>query len=139
MLRSVVGMHGDRQFCAGNECLVSALRDSALLHARSLHNFFLDRSPSHDDIVASDYLGSWDWWPDAELETLSLDVPDINKFRGHLTYTRTKRTRPWDLDLLLKEIEAAFAQFLARLPESERSAWQSKIDDPVWRPVRALG
>jgi len=141
MLRHVVGLHRRESQSLPRDvdpmCLVSALRDSALLHARNLHDFFLVE-PTRDDIVASDFLEEpqMNWSANAILTTLAAEAPDINKFRSHLTYTRTERSRSWPLDTFLREIDAAFDGLLENMSDSERNVWREMIDDPDWRPTR---
>jgi hypothetical protein len=141
MLREVARLHDDaRRRMAGDAasmCLVSALRDSALLHTRNLHDFFLV-PPTRDDIVASDFLdpAHVGWRADSLLASVAEGIDDINKFRSHLTYTRTERTRTWPLDVFMNEIDAAVSDFLLHMTEAEREAWRQMIDSPDWRPVR---
>lgn len=141
MLREVVPLHAETLQRMGRDAasmsLVSALRDSALLHTRTLHDFFLV-APKQDDIVASNFLDleHADWRADGLLQSVAEVIADINKFRTHLTYTRIERTRGWSLELFLEAINAAFVDFLLHMTEPERAIWQAMIDSPDWRPTR---
>jgi len=105
-----------------------------LLHARSLYDF-LTREPSpnkkHDDIVAGHFVTKegGNLWRSSKLGNFKkLYGTDIDKFRAHLTYTRIKRKdTEWPDDKIRKilyEINAAFDEFVARLPKSERPHWE---------------
>lgn len=141
MFREVVRQHDAAQRGRPRDlegmCRISALRDSALLHARNLHDFFLN-ARKQDDIVAADFVDSSnsDWSAAPLLATLAREIPDVNKFRSHLTYTRTERTRSWPLATFSDELESAFREFIQKMPAAERSAWRESIDSPDWRPTR---
>ncbi len=120
-------------------CTISALRDSALMHLRTLYEFFTKNTLTRDDMAASDYFGDSSWSPSSELVELSKAIEDINKFRSHLTYTRTDRSRAWSLESFMHEIERAFDGFLQALDDDERDRWMTLLDDDSWLPVRNTG
>jgi hypothetical protein len=141
MFKEVAHQHlaalGERPQDTPAMCRVSALRDSALLHLRNLHDFFMVPRKK-DDIIAADFVAPEhsDWTAAPLLAAVAEAVEDINKFRSHLTYTRTQRTRSWPLDVFEREIDLAFTESLLRLPDDERQTWRVMIDSPGWRPAR---
>ena len=97
----------------------NALLECALLHARNLLEFFTGKiSHKNDNIIASHFVDKPPKLP--YLESLR---NDINKRLSHLTYTRVKAGKEWDLPKISDEIEAAHAEFLNFLPEEDRSKW----------------
>lgn len=103
--------------------LLNATLESVLLHARNLLDFFC-REPWKDDIRAFHFLPKQDaLWKSSKLAYLSSIRNDINKHLSHLTYKRVAKKAEWDLVRISKEIEEAFKEFLAILPEKERENW----------------
>ena len=111
--------------------LGSALLDSVLLHARSLYYFFASDKKRNDDIIASDLVPKKDnnLWASTKLGNFKkLHQQNINKFRSHLTDKRiTQSDTKWTQEIIREirdDINAAFDEFVACLPKSERSLWE---------------
>jgi hypothetical protein len=107
--------------------LKRALLESALVHARNLLDFFtLDPSPS-DDILAAHFIAQPDGssWKPTGLTHLASRRGDINKALSHLTYTRVVHKPGWPFYRIRSEIETAYTEFIAALPESDRTGWQA--------------
>ena len=134
MLNAVVDMSVDCSRSRERPELGSALTDSALLDARNLYHFLTDTpSPKKkDDIVSGHFLRNKDGtpWTSSKLGLVKSYIEDINKFRSHLTYTRIALSdRRWPLPEIRDEIDAAFREFLALLPDSERLHWHQHRGD----------
>lgn len=104
--------------------LYRALLESALVHARNLLDFFVGAASPNDDVLACHVLNDYTS-PSAFLEHLASCRSDINKTLSHLTYSRVARKRSWPFWRFRGDLETAYAEFLALLPESERAEWQA--------------
>ena len=113
--------------------LGSAIRDSVLLHARSLYHFFAGNGWKKDIIV--DHFGTEEVDKlrtssrfDCNRERVNQHIDNISKFRAHLTYKRLARhDTKWTDDKIREirnSINAMFDEFVACLPDSERSHWE---------------
>lgn len=107
-------------------CVRTALLDSFLMHARNLHDFFLQAPRRKGDVAARHLLPPEhaDWHPTG-LDSLSASIDLINKRFSHITYGRTDGDVSWYANGLREEIDSAFAQFIELLPESSREFWQA--------------
>ena len=104
--------------------LYRALLESALVHARNLLDFFVGAASPRDDVLACHVVNDYTS-PSAVLEHLASCRSDINKTLSHLTYSRVARKRGWPFLRFRRDLETAYAEFLALLPESERAEWQA--------------
>jgi hypothetical protein len=93
--------------------MVNVTLETFLLHARNLRDFFATSGKS-DDVLASDFLG----------RPLRVRMPlvrsarlrrRLNKRISHLSYSRSRLGRAWDVRSLLAEIDDAMGVFLSRL------------------------
>lgn len=108
----------------------NALLESALVHARNLHDFFCHRPSDCDDVIAAHYLPASGAASLPEcLDYLKSCQRAINKSLAHLTYHRTEAKPEWDFGLMRYEVETAHAVFLSRLPADERWAWPAPCDE----------
>ncbi len=107
--------------------LWNIILEAALLHARNLYEFFSRKRCAKDDMLAGHFVKSKDgsFWTSGKLGYLASLKQDINKALSHLTYTRVSKKPCWDVERIRDEIEDAYAEFLALLPESERSNWST--------------
>lgn len=107
-------------------CISTAVLDSLLIHARNLHDFFCRQATRKGDVTVGHLLPVQhaNWHPSG-MDTLATSIDSINKLFTHLTYERIDRDVSWHANRLREEIDAAFEQFLALLPESERDFWQA--------------
>ena len=110
--------------------LSRALLDLALVHARNLLDFFVSAASPNDDVLACHVLNDYTS-PSAILEHLASCRNDINKTLSHLTYSRVARKRSWPFRRFRRDLETAYAKFLALLPESERAEWQAQQAFPA--------
>lgn len=96
------------------------------MHARSLHDFFLRQPTRKGDVAVRQLLPCElaDWKPDG-LDALAESIRAINKHRSHLTYDRLDDEATWRVTAIRVEIDSAFEQLVAVLPESERAFWQA--------------
>ncbi len=107
----------------------SALLDSALLHLRSLYDFLARDSKRADDAVAAHFVKTSDGasWQ-ADMPFVASLITRIHGGRHHITYRRVNPDHgPWtheELDAALGEVEAAYAEFISLLPDSDRHDWQ---------------
>jgi hypothetical protein len=97
--------------------LFRALLESALVHARNLLDFFFGVHSPCDDVLACHVVSGYPA-PSAALKYLASCKSDINKTLSHLTYSRVVRKRSWPFHRFRFDIEKAYADFLALLPES---------------------
>lgn len=109
-----------------NPALNNVILESALFHARNLHDFFSGMDSPKDDINAGHFVKNSDGtsWKSTKLAFIKSLKGAINKSLSHLTYTRVKIKHSWDISRIRQDIEEAHAEFLALLPENERSKWQ---------------
>ncbi|MDL2124826.1 MAG: hypothetical protein LWX51_17535 [Deltaproteobacteria bacterium] len=99
--------------------------EATLLHARNLLDFFCGKKTKDDDIRAAHFLQESEtkWWKSSQLEYLAALKKDLNYSINHLTYRRVQGKPRWDLVRISRGIEAAFKEFIARLPDNEQMAW----------------
>ena len=100
---------------AGHQDLVNLFLEAFLLHARNLRDF-LAWSNNPNDVVASDFVGR----PVRVRMPLlrSRKVRDrLNKRIAHLSYSRSRLGRQWNVAVLLTEIDSAMDAFLRRLSQ----------------------
>ncbi len=101
-----------------------ALLEAALVHARNLLDFFMGIPSPDDDILACHVVNNYA--PPSQLKYLASCRSDINKTLSHLTYSRVPRKRSWPLGRFRRAVEMAYIDFLALLPETERTKWQEQ-------------
>jgi hypothetical protein len=120
MLRAVTDMLRDRP---DPMALHNALLESALVHARNLHDFFIHQQSDGDDVLALHYVADQSLRTRPALTYVRSCQQPINKALSHLTYHRTVKKPLWRLSVMRNEIETAYSQFLEALPEDERENW----------------
>ena len=104
----------------------NATLESMLVHARNLLDFFCGAPSAKDDIRAGHFVSKGgSSWTSSKLGFLKEHKDDINKHLSHLTFARVGEKPQWEPSRIQTEIEAAYAEFLGLLPESERKAWQA--------------
>lgn len=110
-----------------NPALKNVILESALIHARNLHDFFSGMNSPKDDIIVGHFVKNSDGtpWKSSKLAFIKSCKNDINKALSHLTYTRVKFKPVWNINRIRQYIEEAYAEFLALLPATERSKWQA--------------
>jgi len=125
MLRYAGKMYLDKSRPRDSACLGSALLDSALLHARSLHEF-LTAKPCRDGIVARDFLGPESDWKPQGFNFVKDCIVKINIFRCHISKSRLTVPYTWKdrLPKIVTDIEAAMRAFINALPGDEQGRWQ---------------
>ena len=102
----------------------NALLESALVHVRNLHDFFVQRPSARDDVLAAYYVhGSGESWEPGDLEHVMSCQQDINKSLSHLTFHRVVSKPQWHIGELRREIESTYSSFVRALPPDERTAW----------------
>ncbi len=107
---------------------VNGALENTLLHARNLLDFFTGSRPykgawDESDIRAGYFVHGKDWWKSSELPYLRAQKANINKSLSHLTFDRIEEDYKWNVAQIMQEIEAAYAEFLGRLPLEERPEW----------------
>ncbi len=87
--------------------------ESFLVHARVIRDFYAS-SASDNDVLAIDFLGSL---PKVKLSLLrSRPIRTrLNRRIAHLSFSRSRLKRAWDVRTLLDEINAAMTNFVALL------------------------
>ena len=100
---------------ARNQDLVNLFLEAFLLHARNIRDF-LAWSNNPNDVIASDYVGR----PVRVRMPLlrSRKVRErLNRRIAHLSYSRSRLGRHWNVAILLTEIDSAMSAFLRRLSQ----------------------
>ena len=92
--------------------------ESFLVHARIIRDFFA-ASGSTDDVLARDFLGSD---PKVRLTLLRSNPirKRLNRRIAHLSFSRSRLKRAWDVRRLLNEINSAMIHFLSLLARRDR-------------------
>ena len=92
--------------------------ESFLVHSRIIRDFFA-ASGSADDVLARDFLGLD---PKVRLSFLrSKPIRQrLNRKIAHLSYSRSRLKRAWDVRRLLNEINAAMIDFVSMLARRDR-------------------
>ncbi len=104
-----------REHAVGNQDLVNLLLEAFLLHARNIRDF-LAWSNNPNDVVASDFVRH----PVRVRMPLlrSRKVRErLNRLVAHLSYSRSRLGREWDVPVLIAEIDSAMGAFLRRLEQ----------------------
>ncbi len=80
-----------------------------------------------DNIIAGHFIKNSDGthWKSSALSYIASRRNDINKALSHLTYARVKNKPSWHIKHIMQDIESAYGEFLALLPEREYSKWQA--------------
>ena len=127
MLETAVNAYFDPLRSRENPHIGSAFTDSILLHVRNLYEFFCGNPSENDDIVAAHFIANKDdtTWATSKLGCISSNMKDINKFRSHITYTRTKYRMDWPRREMRDEIFNTYNEFLEKLSSDERPKWHS--------------
>ena len=112
-----------------NKVLYNVYMEVVLLHARNLLDFFTGKESEKDDIRASHFVSSGEHpqegrWASSLMPYLSEHKDDINKHLSHLTYRRVVEKPEWNWRKIGEEIEAAYQEFLDRLPNTNRMVWK---------------
>lgn len=98
---------------ARSQVMVNLTMETFLLHARNLRDFFAT-SGQPEDVLASDFLG----------RPLRVRMPllrsakirrRLNKRIAHVSYSRSRLGRQWDVRTLATEIDEAMEAFVTRL------------------------
>ena len=103
---------------AGDQWAQNIALESFLVHAGIIRDFFAAAGPAND-VIARDFLGSV---PKVRL-TLLRSSPiraRLNRRIAHLSYSRTRLKRVWDVRRLLSEINGAMMDFVALLAHRDR-------------------
>lgn len=118
-----------------------AVVEVALLHARVLRDFFIEKRPlpliAEAGIIARDFFDNPDEWDPPALTYLANERTRLNRSLMHLSYSRidfkpTKR-KEWDFKATSAELTDAWKEFLEKLPE-ERRAWFKDHEGQLWEP-----
>ncbi len=97
-----------------------------LLHFRNLRDFFLDTTRIKDDVLARDYVDSWNPKPDPIFDQTR---EAINKRLAHLTLTRL-----WPWNPPLKEMNGAIESIISDFKQDltpEQARWFPRLDSPA--------
>jgi len=98
--------------------------EAFLLHARVLKDFFI-RDPSQDDVSAIHFFDDAAEWQNIInilCPYLRQHQKRLNKYLAHLTYERIREDKVWEVIAIFNELEYAWQQFYALLPQ-ERKEW----------------
>lgn len=112
-----------------DQVLHNVYMEAVLLHARNLLDFYTGKETDKDDIRASHFVSRGEhpqdsWWASSLMPYLSGHKEDINKHLSHLTYKRVVEKPEWNWQKISEEIEAAYKEFLDRLPDTDRTVWK---------------
>jgi len=102
---------------ADNPLLVNVALECLLLHARNIRDFFAPRGQS-DDVLAADFLGRPLRVAMPLLRSHSLRTR-LNRRIAHLSYSRARLKRGWQVRTLTAEIDRAMTTFVRRLRASQ--------------------
>ncbi len=101
--------------------------EALLIHARNLRDFFAPSGRSND-ILARDFVSRM---PRIAMPYLRSNTSRnrLNRLIAHLSYSRPRLGKNWDIHRLVHEVEAAMSAFLKRLKEERphRLAWFGDI------------
>lgn len=126
MFRAAINLHIEHS-TQTNPVLCNVTLESALIHARNLYGFFCGEESWEDNIIAGHFIKNSDGthWKSSALSYIASRRNDINKALSHLTYARVKNKPSWHIKHIMQDIESAYGEFLALLPEREYSKWQA--------------
>ncbi len=105
----------------------SVVLESFLVHARVLHDFFCQSRRWEDDIVASDFVGTWAKPSESDYGYLNAQKERLDKALAHLTTTRVKYDtdgKVWDVATIRREIEGMIQRFFSELPDERRRLFE---------------
>jgi hypothetical protein len=98
---------------AGDQDRVNLFLEAFLLHVRNLRDF-LAWSNNHNNVIAADFLGR-----PVRVRMPLLRSPAVrarlNRRIAHLSYSRARLGRGWNVPALLAEVEVAMRRFTDRL------------------------
>ena len=101
--------------------------EALLIHARNLRDFFAP-SGRNDDVLARDFVSQM---PRIAMPYLRSRTARnrLNRLLSHMSYSRPRLGRSWDINQLAQEVEKAMRAFLTRLMEERprRVAWFGAI------------
>lgn len=97
-----------------NRVVKNALLESVLVHLRSIDDFLQLKAARDDDVIALDYLPSWNPRPALSEK----DRADVNKRVQHLTTRRLRGKRQWALALVAQALEVC-VEFLQQLERDQ--------------------
>ncbi len=102
-----------RAYAANNVWARNIALEAFLVHARVIRDFYAS-SASDNDVLAIDFLGSR---PRVRLPLLRSPAirTRLNRRIAHLSFSRSRLKRAWDVRTLLNEINAAMHTFVALL------------------------
>jgi hypothetical protein len=103
---------------------MSAMLESLLLHTRVLHDFFCkDSRLKADDILASDFIDTWDAkLAEAKCPYIASRKDRLHKALAHLSTQRVKYesdNKEWDIASIQSEVSALIAEFKNALPTDQ--------------------
>ena len=102
---------------SGNVWATNMALETFLLHARVIRDFY-GSSGSANDVLAVDFLGSS---PRVRLPLLRSRATRVrlNRRIAHLSYSRSRLKRSWNVPTLLSEINQAMIDFIALLAKRD--------------------
>jgi hypothetical protein len=92
-----------------------ALIESCAIHTRNLIDFFYNKSPMADDVIAADFFGNATTWKVTIPSSLDQARVRANKEVSHLTLQRKSGAHPdkaWPLDVYYKAVQAVAVTFV---------------------------
>jgi len=104
-----------RAHAADNQDLVNLFLEAFLLHARNIRDF-LAWSNNPNDVIASDFVGRPVRVRMPLLRSRKVRAR-LNKRIAHLSYSRSRLGRHWNVGVLVAEIDTAMDAFLRRLAQ----------------------
>jgi hypothetical protein len=107
----------ERAYVANDVWAKNIALESFLVHARVIRDFYA-ASASDNDVLAIDFLGSS---PRVRLPLLRSRAirTRLNRRIAHLSFSRSRLKRAWDVSTLLNEINAAMTAFVALLAKRD--------------------
>jgi hypothetical protein len=97
----------------GNQWIQNMALESFLVHARNVRDFFATAG-SNDDVLAADFLSVP---PTVRMPFLRSAAirRRLNRRIAHLSFSRSRLKREWNVRRLLNEIDSAMSTFVDRL------------------------
>jgi hypothetical protein len=107
----------ERAYTANDLWAKNIALEAFLVHARVIRDFFAS-SASDNDVLAIDFLGSR---PKVRLSLLRSPAirTRLNRRIAHLSFSRSRLKRAWDVRTLLNEINDAMTTFVALLAKRD--------------------
>lgn len=115
-----------QQEVGDSRMLQNALLESALLHVRSLIEFFIHDCKRPSDICRTDFAPDWEPAPQDVAKRLRERQQMLHRYLAHLTWERVDRSAPaWEYPTVADDVLQVARAWSEHLRASSRELWET--------------